>query len=384
MDLAAEKYNISVAEAKRITAALRPNPVLTVSGQTLNVFRQPYNSNSPLGPNAIVMHTDVPMERGRKREERVTVAEADRSQAALGVREVMRQVIFNVQNAFVDVQQGKENLKLALDNQRRLNDLVAINQIRLSNGDIARVDLDRSRVAASQAKATVQLAQLQLDQAKTNLQSILGRQERLGAFDVDNNMRRDAVVETPTALRGLALTRRPDVLLTAGQQARTSADLRLQLANAKVDYVIGTEYVQQYAFGITGGSMGVYFSAPLPLFNKNQGEIARAQRERELAGAKRKALEAVVNTDVEKAYRQYLVSRQMLENIEGDMLERAKSVMDTTEYAYKRGEASLIEFLDAQRAFSDATQTYNDARASYARSLYLLDAVTGALVSAAS
>jgi len=60
------------------------------------------------------------------------------------------------------------------------------------------------------------------------------------------------------------------------------------------------------------------------------------------------------------------------------MLTSAKEVRDTTEYSYKRGEASLIEFLDAQRAFNDSILSYNDARANYARSLYLIDAVAGA------
>ncbi|HBY61418.1 MAG TPA: TolC family protein, partial [Solibacterales bacterium] len=59
----------------------------------------------------------------------------------------------------------------------------------------------------------------------------------------------------------------------------------------------------------------------------------------------------------------------------------ARSVRDTTEYSYKRGEASLVEYLDAQRAFNDAMQTFNDARASYARSLYWIDTVSGATVS---
>ena len=46
-------------------------------------------------------------------------------------------------------------------------------------------------------------------------------------------------------------------------------------------------------------------------------------------------------------------------------------------YSYRRGEASLIELLDAQRAFNDTMQSYNDARAEYARSLYLMDSISG-------
>ncbi|MEP7354818.1 MAG: TolC family protein, partial [Acidobacteriota bacterium] len=157
--------------------------------------------------------------------------------------------------------------------------------------------------------------------------------------------------------------------------------LRLQLANGKMDYVVGTEFNRQQAYGISGNTMSFSFSMPLPVFNKNQGEILRAQRDIDLSGARKKALESSINLEVEKAYQQYTVSRRILSDIELNMLAKSRGVRDTTEYSYRRGEASLVEFLDAQRAFNDATQTFIDAEASYARSLYLIDTVSGATVS---
>ena len=141
LDLAAEKLNVSVAEAREITARLRPNPVLTVSGQTLNVLGATYSPNTPLGPNQLNIHTDFPFERGHKREERVALARQEKSLVELGVREVMRQVIAGVQSAFVDVQQATENLKLAQENLKSLDGVVAINEARLKAGDLARVEL---------------------------------------------------------------------------------------------------------------------------------------------------------------------------------------------------------------------------------------------------
>lgn len=381
LDLAAEKLNVSVAEAREITARLRPNPVLTVSGQTLNILGATYSSSTPLGPNQLNIHTDFPVERGHKREERITLAKEEKSMAELGVREVMRQVIAGVQTAFVDVQQAKENLTLAQENLKSLESIVAINEVRMKAGDLAQVELDRSRVAALQYRTAVQQAQLQLDQAKVQLQQVMGRRQRTTDIDVAVPFRRDVVAESQDELNRLALTRRPDYLSDQQSQARSRADLRLQLANGKFDYSIGAEFTRQSAWGISGNSVGVYFSMPLRIFNRNQGEIARAQREITLAGARTTALEASIVTEIDKAYRQYTVSRQLLTDVETNMLARARSVRDTTEYSYKRGEASLVEYLDAQRAFNDATQTFNDARANYARSLYLIDTVSGATVS---
>ncbi len=381
LGLAAEKLNINVAEAREITARLRPNPVLTVAGQSLNLLGATYSPDTPLGPNQFNVHTDFPFERGHKREERVAVAKEEKSLAELGVREVMRQVIAAVQNAVVDVQQARESVKLAQENLKSLEGVVTINEARVKSGDLAAVELDRSRLAAFQFRTAVQQAQLQLDLAKTRLQQLMGRRLKSPDFDVLGDIRRETVNEAPAEIARRALERRPDYLAGRQSQARSRADLRLQLANGTVDYTIGTEFTRQSAWGVSGNSVGVYFSMPLRIFNKNQGEIARAQREINLSGARAVAHEAAIQNEVEQAYRQYAVAKQVLTSVESEMLTKARSVRDITEYSYRRGEASLVEFLDAQRAFNETTQTFNEARANYARSLYLIDAVSGATVS---
>jgi cobalt-zinc-cadmium efflux system outer membrane protein len=68
----------------------------------------------------------------------------------------------------------------------------------------------------------------------------------------------------------------------------------------------------------------------------------------------------------------------VLDTIEKDMLIQAQEVREISQYSYTRGEATLVEFLDAQRAFNETMHAFNEARAAYARSLYLIDAVVGA------
>lgn len=65
------------------------------------------------------------------------------------------------------------------------------------------------------------------------------------------------------------------------------------------------------------------------------------------------------------------------------MLQQSREVLRNAEEAYRSGKISLLEFLDAQRAYTDTMQSYNEARAGYARRLYLLDSVTGKNVSGA-
>ena len=164
-------------------------------------------------------------------------------------------------------------------------------------------------------------------------------------------------------------------------QARSAAELRLQIAQGKVDYTIGAEYQRQQGNLREGNQFGLSFNVPLPVFNRNQGEIERAGQEQEQIAAKIRALEAEIRNEVQNAYQQYTTAHDLLQRIEQDMLEQAADVRQTMEYSYRRGQSSFVEFLDAQRAFNDTRQSYNEARAEYARSLYLLDAVSGKAVS---
>ena len=120
-----------------------------------------------------------------------------------------------------------------------------------------------------------------------------------------------------------------------------------------------------------------YVSVPLPLFNRNQGEIARAHEEERQAGGRTRALEADIAAEVQAAYTNYSAARDVVDTIESQMLTRARDVRATTEYSYRAGEASFIEFLDAVRTFNETIKSYNEARAEYARSLYELDATAG-------
>ena len=178
-------------------------------------------------------------------------------------------------------------------------------------------------------------------------------------------------------LSARAIQQQQDLEAIRASQARSQADLRLQIAQGKIDYTVGSEYRRQQGISGTGNSLGFFFSAPLPVFNRNQGEVERARRESEQATARIRALDATIRNQLKSAWQRYESWRALLDQVENTMVDQAQQVRKTTEYSYRRGEATLVEFLDAQRAFNDTMQTYNEARADYARSLYLLDALAG-------
>jgi cobalt-zinc-cadmium efflux system outer membrane protein len=310
---------------------------------------------------------------------RIALAEAETGLAELQLRDAARHIIFDVESAFVDVQQANDKLTLARENLRNVEGVVAVNEERVRTGDDAAVELQRSQVAALQYQGAVRQAELQLAQARNRLQLLLGRSPSFG-LEVGGALRRDDVGGSLEDWEASAYRQRPDLLQMRQMQARSQADLRLQIAQGKIDYTWGTEVRRQDSLSGRGNMAGFFFSAPLPIFNRNQGEIARATREILQAAAQVKALDATVDTEVGDAWQQDTANRALLAQIESEMLSRARDVRNTMEYSYRRGEATLVEYLDAQRAFNDTMQSYAEARASFARSIYLIESVTGASV----
>ena len=379
LSLMAERYNLSVADARIIQARLRPNPVLSLGIDYQNVFRQTFTQQNGAGPPEANARVDYLIERGGKRKDRIEVAQDAKDVARLEFLNTTRGLILDVQNGFLDVQSAKESLGIAQENMQSLDEIARINGDRVRAGDLAKVDEMRSRVAALESKNAVIAAQLKLRTAKTKLQSLIGRTAASESFDVSGDIRRDYGALGFDALEKQAMELRPDLLALRRDQARSLAEIRSQLAQGKVDFTVGTEYHHQYDI-VHADSFGFFFSAPLPVFNRNQGEIERAREESRQVEARIRAMQASINSELASAYQEYSSSRSMLENIERNMLGEAKDVRSITEYSYKRGEATLLEFLDAQRAFNETMQNYNDARTDYARSLYLLDSVSGRTV----
>jgi outer membrane protein, heavy metal efflux system len=371
--IAVERGNIAVADARVVTAGLRPNPVVTASVMLPDATI--FDSN--VNPREGIVRGDVLLERGGKRAQRIEVAEQARSVTALQFQNTVRTLTLAVQSAFIDLRQAQSDLELARESLAAFNNVVAINTERVRTGDLAGVELARSRLAALQFQNDVRSREAKLAVASHHLRALLGRTDSAPIAAV-GELRRDAIAAPADLLQQQAFERRPDLKALQRDQARSLADVRLQLAQGRIDYTVSAEFHHQVApNALTGNEWGLFVSAPLPVFNRNQGETERARQEARQAAARITALRSDITTELRSAWEQYTATRELVETIEQQMLTQARDVRDTTAYSYQRGDASFIELLDAQRTFNDTMQGYNEARAEYARSLYTLDALTG-------
>jgi cobalt-zinc-cadmium efflux system outer membrane protein len=210
-------------------------------------------------------------------------------------------------------------------------------------------------------------AELALRNARSALLTLLNVADLGRTFDVVEplditNPATPALTPVNIALDGSpliaqAITLRPDVAATQRELARTDTETRLQRALRTPNVTVGGGYRRDF------GTNAVVFGAtvPLPLFNRNQGGVARAEAERRQAANHALVIEAGVRLEVQQALNAVAINRERVEYIQREHLTNARESRDIVEASYRLGAADLIDFLDAQRAFRDTLRTYNRA-----------------------
>jgi cobalt-zinc-cadmium efflux system outer membrane protein len=376
LTLLAQRLNLSVADAAIVAARIRPNPVLSLDVDHVNVA---HLSKGDLTEAAA--RVDVPIVLGGKRDLRIEVAEADRRIAEVQLEDAVRKLRQDVASACVDLIQARANLELARDNLNTFEDLVRINDKRAQAGAIAPSDLTRSKVAMLQFRSGVRRAELEMAGARTRLRTLLGRGTSGGEVDLADDLAvtpSDQAVELST-LSQKAFATRPDLRALELGQVRAESDIRLQVANGIVDLSAGAEY-RWNADEPSERLVGVFVSVPIPFWNQNAGEIARARAQRLQAARQLDALRSDIAGDVRAAVDEFASARELVRGIEGELLQSARQVRDAESRRYQSGATSFLDFIDAQRAFNDARQSLNDARATYRRAVIRLNSAVGSEV----
>jgi cobalt-zinc-cadmium efflux system outer membrane protein len=158
-----------------------------------------------------------------------------------------------------------------------------------------------------------------------------------------------------------ALQSRAD--LRAAQQGVIAAKSQYELAkaNGKVD-VTGTF---NYDHVSETNTASIFGSLQIPIFNRNQGEIARTNYAINQAQELELAANDQVMSDVLNAYEAVRDNDQVISLYRAGYLDAAKESRDISEYSYKRGAASLLDYLDAERSYRATELAYRQSLAAY-------------------
>jgi outer membrane protein, heavy metal efflux system len=360
--LKAARTTIQQNEAMEITANLRPNPTLTVDSQFLPIFTPNEFSADYINTTA---QFDVGLsylfERGKKRQHRLQAAEDATAQTKATVADNERTLTFNVASQFLTTQLAESSLDLALQDMKSFQNTVDISEIRYKAGDISEVDYLKIKLQLLQFQSDVSAAQLAKTQALVGLRQLLGYQTVPEDFDVTGDFDYTPVTVKLEDLQAQALQNRPDYRAAVLGVTAAKSQYELAKANGKVDVTGTVDYDH-----VSATSAASFFgSLQLPIFNRNQGEIARTNYAINQATELQLAASDQVLSDVLNAYEGVRENDKVITLYRGGYLDASQKTRDITEYSYKRGAASLLDFLDAERSYRATQLAYRQALAAY-------------------
>lgn len=351
--LRAGQLNIDESKANEITAFLRPNPQLSLSIDQFNPFTpDPYRPFTNLQPGVAASYL---YERMHKRDLRRESAEKATTIAQSTQEDLLRTLTYTLRNAFVQTLQAKAVLALAKENLDYYDKLLEVNRIRFKAGDIAEVDMDRLELQRIQYLSDIQNATVSLRAAKIILLQLLNDRTPVDAFDVTGPYDFSASILPLDEFHTIALASRPDLRAAIETVDKAQTDHKLAEANGSTDPTLGIDFGRQL-----GNPIYVGFSVTIPvrIFDKNQGEKLRTQIDITRNEHLRTAAEALVFSDVDSAYVTLMGSLGLLQPYKASYLARALKVRDTIAFSYQHGQASLLDFLNAQSDYRSVQLNY--------------------------
>jgi outer membrane protein, heavy metal efflux system len=372
--LLAARTMIEQSEDQEITANLRPNPVLLGDAQFLPVFNwDQFDSNYVDEDAQFDLGISYLFERGKKRQHRLAAAKDQTAVTRSQVADNERSLTFQVASQYTNVELAESALDLAQQDLKSFQNTVDISQERYKAGDIGEDDLLKIKLQFLQFQTDASQAQLARVQALSDLRQMLGYESVPADYDVSGPFEYQAVGGNLEDLESKALSTRPD--LRAAQQGVTAANGQYELAKANGKRDVTAQINYTHIADLSTASL--FGQIQLPIFDRNQGEIARTHAAIAQAQELEKAASNQVLTDVKDAYEGLRTNDQIIQLYRSGYLDEAQQDRDISEYAYKRGAASLLDFLDAERSYRATQLAYRQALASYLLALEQLREAVG-------
>jgi cobalt-zinc-cadmium efflux system outer membrane protein len=373
-NLLASRTTVQQNEAEEITANLRPDPVLLGDVQYLPIF-QPSNFSGNYVDNTTEFDLGVSylFERGKKRQHRLQAARDTTAVTRAQVSDAERTLEYNVATDFINVELAESTLEVANQDLKSFENSVKITEERYKAGEIGYDDFLKMKLQLLQFQMDVSQAKLKRAQGLSDLRQLLGYESVNENYDVASSFDYQAMHSGFEDLQSMALKTRPDLQAARLSVTAANSQFQLQKAIGKRDVTGQVNYTHVSDLN----QIALYGSVPLPIFDRNQGEIKRTGFAITQAQQQQLYASGQVLTDVRDAYEGLRANDEIVELYRNGYLDEAQESRDISEYAYRHGAASLLDFLDAERSNRSTQLGYRQALASYLLSLEQLRQAVG-------
>jgi cobalt-zinc-cadmium efflux system outer membrane protein len=382
--LLAGSLNIDESKAEEIPAFLRPNPQFTVSSDGTQVL--PTGKGQPWQPFVSTYEQfsfNYLHERAHKRELRLESAKKATAIAVSSQADLKRNLLFGLRSAFVSVLQAKAVFQLAKDNLAYYDHVLEISKFRFLDGNIAKVDFNRLKLQRVQYESDLQTADVNLRSAKIALLMLLNDRTPIEQLDVIGTLDYSDQLMPLDTFRQVAMDTRPDLRAAVQSLDKSKTDYKLAVSNGSTDPTFGIWWSNNPSFNFSPGSvfgretLGASVSVTLRIFDRNQGEKLRTKLDITRNERLLDAAQAQVFSDVDSAYTTLSSNIILLQPYKAEYLQTSVEVRDTVLYAYQKGKASLLDFLDAESEYRTVQLAYVNLIGSYLTAAAQLNQAVG-------
>jgi outer membrane protein, heavy metal efflux system len=373
-ELLAARRGVEAAEADKLTAAARPNPVIAANVSNLGPRRATIDGVSVTrNPDSIVSLTQL-FERGNKRELRTDVAQLGIDASREELADTLRVQEVALAASYYDLLFAQSRARIAEDSAQLFRRTVSAVELRLKAGDLAASEVARIRVDALRAENEARTARAEVQKAQAALGYLIGMEPEARQIVADDAW--PPISEPAAPDLDEILSRRADV--RAASARLRAAEKRRDLAKSQRtrDLTVGVQY-ESFPNDIKNNTLG--FTVAVPLFTNYyfEGEIGRAEVEYTAALENVERVRAVALGDIQRARADLDAAADRTRRYEEALLKDAERAAKGAEFAYEKGAAGVLELLDARRTLFGSRVEAVAARADYARALAIWRAAIG-------
>lgn len=374
------------ARGDHTTASLLPNPSFSGSLTLLPLPGQSFNATTRQGgPPQLDLGLGVLIDGWlfgkRDLAQRVAAFEVDVALAEYADR--ARVLLQETVVAFHDALLARELLQLARADRDQWQRVEQVTNQRVELGGAGRHELDRVRAELGAATRRALRAEADHGNALSRFRALLGGVPGAERAVPEGSLSALPTGEPPPLAEVLALAeqQRPDLEVARRRVRRAQAAVLFERRMAWPVLGVAGGYTRQYQRRAIGfpdvSAIGGGFDLSLPLFDRNQGNILFAESQLREAELLLQAARVELRAEVEQALRGYRTAMAVERTVREQELEPATRQRDVVEAAYRLGERSVLEVLDAQGALRNALREHWSARAELLGTLYRLDTVVG-------
>ena len=370
--LKSERLNITQAQADLITAQLKINPVL--NNQSLQLMSSTHMlANSGWYQNVnrqVWWQFTKQFQVAGQRDNKIDLAKRNTDIVEKNLVEYERNLFLDVANKWLDIWSIRTQSKIVQEAKSNIDSLVLINKLRLKNQVITETDLMRAELLANAYSIQQQTFQKEEQSKRLELRNLLGVDKEVQVdlsdtfFGISN--------ENLDSLIQYALANRGDYLSIQSTIAAAESNIKLQKSLAIPKPELGFIWNPQNSIPY----FGVFATMPLPIFNKNQGDIQKSIILKEQADAQAIGVQKQISTEIMAAVQRLRSQKENLTHFE-DVLKKSQQILSNVKYAYLKGGTTIIDFLEAERSWLDNQRQYNDILQAYKQNYIQLLFTTG-------